>query len=47
VCCGDRDPALFFLRRLVDLVKRYKIRLPLETKMLGDRVIAAVNVVLP
>ncbi len=37
VRCGDGDSALFFLRRLVDLVKRHEIRHPLQPKMLGDR----------
>jgi hypothetical protein len=34
---GDGDPALFFLRRLVNLIERNKIRHPLQTVQLRDR----------
>jgi hypothetical protein len=34
---GDRDPTLFLLRRLVNLIKGNKIRHPLQTAQLRDR----------
>jgi hypothetical protein len=34
---GDRDAALFLLRRLVDLIERNKLGFALQPAVLGDR----------